>query len=763
MMDSDHEKSRYCRARRMSNSGNRAKEEGDYSSSSMIYNGNSRNGCVRKKEKNFTKANIDKELQSQERDESKSRRSNSLFLGRLIIQLKNTYASRPTKEVSSKSVLLLLFISALVLFTVPTTTTLSPSLRNSISEVKTQESKESEKLDVSIVILTKKKNQKLLAKLLPSIISQKLVNFEVTILDTRCHSKTKKIDSEAFQIKYLPLCDNPSDFAGAKKGVEASSELSNWIMFLHDDIVLEGDDFLRNMVDIGDMKPNAGGVVCNLLSEKGKESMGAGNIVWNDGSLDGIGREENFTYTPNLSYAKPVDYGSGACLMMKSNLLDDYKGFDNENFSQYHREIDLQLHIQHDLDKEVWFQPNAIALQAKQDVIDDDVMSNSLQHFLEKWGDRLESRHLEKPFAFDDEHQWELQFMRASDLRARDASKANILWLEQAAPKPTDGSRSERAFDNLSIAAGLGHRITLVLQQNYTAAECNKECRDQITNLGVEIITGSWEEYVEKYIDFYDIVYIRNPAIFQMTYKKWQKAYKKHSFTLIYDCETLWYNRDQQLISYLQDDKNTHEFPGGVEYLHFDDGKIHELVDLELKNEKEAEMKLIQMADTVFTTSEKDRDTILELLPDTQVYTVGHAMSTEESRMAKTSFNERSGILFIGSFYDSMYYNGDAVWYFLTEVYPLVLEESESPIPFTIAGENIPKDLRNLVEKDKMLSENVIFSESPADIDELFDSARIFLAPHLYGPGIHYKVRTSLYFPALNAYTYICIYIYITI
>ena len=152
-------------------------------------------------------------------------------------------------------------------------------------------------------------------------------------------------------------------------------------------------------------------------------------------------------------------------------------------------------------------------------------------------------------------------------------------------------------------------------------------------------------------------------------------------------------------------------------------------------------MQLIQMADIVLTVSDKDRSSILEISPDTQVYTVGHVMNIDESRNAKTTFDQRNGILFIGSFHDSMYYNGDAVWYFLTEVYPLILKESKSPIPFTIAGENIPKDIHELVEKDKLLSKNVIFQESLADIDKMFDSKKsslpeqnFYLKPNFFTP-----------------------------
>jgi len=133
----------------------------------------------------------------------------------------------------------------------------------------------------------------------------------------------------------------------------------------------------------------------------------------------------------------------------------------------------------------------------------------------------------------------------------------------------------------------------------------------------------------------------------------------------------------------------------------------------------------------------------LDLLPETETYTIGHIMSIEESRVTKNTWHERRGILFLASFSDIMYYNGDSVWYFLTEVYPLVIKESKTPIPFTIAGRKIPQELYDLVEKDELLSKHVIFKESVDDIMELYNNSRIFIAPHLYGAGIQFKVSEA--------------------
>ena len=115
-------------------------------------------------------------------------------------------------------------------------------------------------------------------------------------------------------------------------------------------------------------------------------------------------------------------------------------------------------------------------------------------------------------------------------------------------------------------------------------------------------------------------------------------------------------------------------------------------------------------------------------------------MSTE--RATKSEFSERSGILFLASFNNEMYYNGDAIWYFIKEIYPNILKETASaPIHLTIAGRNIPSELRSFVANHKDVSHFVTFVESPDTIEHLFERHRVFIAPHLYGSGIQYKVR----------------------
>jgi len=48
--------------------------------------------------------------------------------------------------------------------------------------------------------------------------------------------------------------------------------------------------------------------------------------------------------------------------------------------------------------------------------------------------------------------------------------------------------------------------------------------------------------------------------------------------------------------------------------------------------------------------------------------------------------------------------------------------------------------LKNFV-KHNDLDQHVTFLESPLHLDPLYEKARIFIAPHLYGSGIQFQVR----------------------
>jgi len=599
---------------------------------------------------------------------------------------------------------------------------------------------------VSLVILTYIKFD-LFAELLKSILLQNQEYFEIIIIDSGCLPETKQVikqyldDKETsnkcdIKYKYKEACDNPGYAIGNNRGVELVAESSQWILLLNDDIIMEGDKFFDSMLDIAETKESAAAAGCKMIVTSGEKIIEAGSMVFEEASAAGFGRDRYDMDAPELSYPRPVDYISGACLLVNKNVFNDYGdgGFDHKHFPSYYEDTDLQMHIQHDLKMEVWFQPKAVAFHAEHasfgNTDSTELIQKNAKLFKQKWKNSLIA-HVPNPHALKP-HAMHLAFLTGADLRARDPTKANIIYFDELIPNRSKGRGFGRAFDNIEMLANLGHRITVASYYPRPDKWCDEDCINELTQLGVEVVTTDWQELMKSRVGFYDILLVSRPSTFKMSYKKWREFFKESPMAIIYDCEALWYQRDIDSLN-LYKNKGIH-FPSlGSEF----DIRIREFTNRQLKKN---ELSLLQFSDIVVPVSQKEANLIQKLLPDVAVQTIGHVMELPDLKEL-VPFDNREGILFIASFAGVMYYNGDAIWYFLKEIYPLII--ADSPIPLTIAGREIPEELREFT-KNNDLDRYVTFLESPEDIKPLYDSNRVFIAPHLYGSGIQFKLSECL-------------------
>jgi len=219
---------------------------------------------------------------------------------------------------------------------------------------------------VSLLILTYNKASAL-QNLLESIFVQDYY-FELIVADNGCKEETINALEDAISkyrqtqhhrelvIKYYPLCENLGYAGGNNAAVKIANNSSDWILLLNDDIVMKGKDFVKSMMYLAPSKGDCVAVGCTLLNGEGTELIEARSIAWQDGSAAGFGRGRNNLVAPEFAYARAVDYVSGACLMVNKNIFNDYGGFDGQNFPNYYEDTDLQMHIQHDIHKEVWMQ-----------------------------------------------------------------------------------------------------------------------------------------------------------------------------------------------------------------------------------------------------------------------------------------------------------------------------------------------------------------------------------------------------------------------
>jgi GT2 family glycosyltransferase len=615
---------------------------------------------------------------------------------------------------------------------------------------------------VSLVVFLTHKKADVLAALLPSILQQNQGYFEIVIADSGCLDETKHVikkflddndnNPRKIRYKYIEACDNPGYAIGTNRAVALAAESSQWILLLNENIVMQNDTFVENMVQLVEAKETAAAIGCKMVTTKGDKLIEAGGVLWNDASTAEFGRDRTDLDAPELSFPRPVDYVSGACLLVNKSIFNNYGGFDGKQLSKHYQDLDLQTHIQHHLKMEVWMQPSAVATHADPASIgkgdssssSKSLMKSNVEPFKEKWKEFL-VHHPPTPYDLND-HSKHVELLKAADLRARDPTKARILYLDELIPNKSMGRGFGRAFDNIFMLADLGHRITVAALSVPTEEWCNDDCLQETRRLGVEVVTTPWEEFTESRVGFYDIVLVSRPSTFRMSYKKWREFYKKSPFTIVYDCEALWYRRDVDMLNLY---KNK-----GIKFPSI--GDVHEnyipVKELMTSEQKTTEETILKLADIIVPVSEKEADIIADLIPGINIQAIGHVMNLPDRKTVP--FQERKGILFLASFNNDMYYNGDAIWYFLKETYPLVLKDSFEPIPLSIAGRDIPDELRNFT-RDNGLDDHVTFFESLDDTTTLFDNSRVFIAPHLYGSGIQFKVSVFLLKVRLNWYSFL--------
>jgi len=89
--------------------------------------------------------------------------------------------------------------------------------------------------------------------------------------------------------------------------------------------------------------------------------------------------------------------------------------------------------------------------------------------------------------------------------------------------------------------------------------------------------------------------------------------------------------------------------------------------------------------------------------------------------------------LFVGAF-NALSPNADSVLWFLDDILPRVRRLLGAEVPFTIAGHDPPAELT------RRRVNGVYILGSVADLEPLYDAARVFVAPTRYAAGIPFKV-----------------------
>ncbi len=531
---------------------------------------------------------------------------------------------------------------------------------------------------------------------LQSIVQYADVPYEVIIIDNNSTDKTPLLLDKIKGAKIIRNKDNLHFLKGCNQALQ--SVKGKYMVFLNNDAVLMDGTLKAAYGSIaGNNKCGAVGGKIVLADGTLQE---AGSIIWNDGSCLGYGRGD-MPDKPEYNFSRVVDYCSGAFLMTRTELFRQHSGFDISFEPAYYEETDYCLWLQ-EQGHEVVYEPKAVIRHYEfgSGVKESAVMQQQKNQklFYEKHKHQLINHFI--PDANN------IKFARFA---ASERNMKKLLYIDDRVPHAALGSGFPRSNTIVRCIQELGYKVTIIPlnfpQENWISAYNDI---DPFTEVMMGCGLANFSEFIQSRKDYYDFIWISRPHNMKAL-KTEIAAYAKDSM-IIYDAEAIFADREI----------SKKIFEG-------------EAVDENLKQaEIQKELCISDLANVVTSVSVADAERFKEYgKPDVRV--LGHVLSVEEP---ESTFEERSGLLFIGNLdYDDTP-NADSVLWFVNEILPLVTSKLPG-IELSIVGSCNSKAVSSLNVGGVHIHGRV------DDILEFYTKSRVFIAPTRYAAGIPYKIHEA--------------------
>jgi GT2 family glycosyltransferase/2-polyprenyl-3-methyl-5-hydroxy-6-metoxy-1,4-benzoquinol methylase len=549
-----------------------------------------------------------------------------------------------------------------------------------------------EKPLVSIIILTFNKAA-YTYQCLESLVKYSDISYEVILVDNGSTDNTQTLLRQIDNIEQITNEKNLGFIQGCNEGSRRAN--GKYLLFLNNDTIVT-ENWLSLLVTTAESNRDCGAVGCKLVWLNG-QLQEAGSMIFKDGSALGYGRGDN-PLKPEYNYLREIDFCSGACLLVRTDIFKRLEGFDERYIPAYYEDADLCIGIQN-LGYKIIYQPQVT-------IFHHEFTSSSKEHatkymetnrskFLEKWQESLKRKEIDSPNAI---------------LNERDIRKGKkILVIDDRIPASNQGSGYPRANTLLKYLGELGYKVTFFPFDDTTPWQ---PYTSQFQELGIEIFYGNdlnFKEFSQKRSMFYDLLIVSRPHNFERSFPI-IKTYFPNAF-LIYDAEALFSTREI--------------LKAKVEGVTLDDNQIQKLRD--------KEFELMKKADLIITVSDNERKIIQKSTGLENIVIFGHPVQVQKSI---AGYNARKDILFVGSFLALDGPNEDAIIYFVKEIWPKV--QKQLLCKLYIVGINPPDLIK------KLASESIIVTGFVPDLNEYYNKCRIFIVPHRYAAGIPLKLIEAM-------------------
>ena len=478
----------------------------------------------------------------------------------------------------------------------------------------------------------------------------------------------------------------------------AASARGQFVVMLNNDVRV-CPSWLDKLIGSFELFPQAGLVGSKLFYPDGSLQE-AGGIIWKDGSAWNYGRNDD-PNLPEYSYARQVDYISGASIALPTELWESLGGFDELYAPAYCEDSDLAFRVRQ-AGREVWMQPlsRVIHYEGKTSGTDVGAGVKSYQVINQKklfarWEGVLQQH---RPNGVDP------KFERERNLTKR------VLVIDATAPTPDQDAGSVTTVKVMEVFQELGFKVTYIPLDNWLYQPAYI---DPLRLRGIECIYApyylSLDTYLRENGHIFDVVHIFRFGVLEKALPLVQ--------SFCPNAQIVFNNMD---LHYLRLERQA-EVEGSS------------ALKAQAKETKAAELLAMSKTDIICVPSTLEKD-LLDAEPGLTRPVAVMPFMIDIPTPATIPATERSDILFLGGYRHAP--NVDAAVWLAKEIWPLVKAELPGA-RLVLAGANPDETVLALSSADIFVPGRL------DDLDPLFAKARVFVAPLRYGAGVKGKIYSA--------------------
>lgn len=476
-------------------------------------------------------------------------------------------------------------------------------------------------------------------------------------------------------------------------------------LFLHNDVELVPGAVAAALRCL-DSGPRIGAVGGKVIRAHGVLHE-AGGIVWRDGTIQAYQRDAS-PLQPEANFRRDVDYCSRVFLLVRTALLQQLEGFDDDYAPGLYEDVDLCVRIQQSGFRVVYDPAVAVYHMVHGSAspgppADADVAQRRLV-FCHKHEDWLRQRAVADPSAS--------VFARDGGTPAR-----RVLFIEDMLPLRWLGSGFVRSNDLIRTMAAMGYGVTVypVTPSRFDLAAVYADMPDTAEVMHDRGIDGL-RDFLQRRQGYYDAVWIARTHNLDRVRPILERVLPNDGPRprIVLDTEAIAAIRQAEKAALAGEAGFDLDAAIRQEFANAD--FCQKIVAV---NAAEAQM--------------------LRDLGCRDVTVIGHMRAL---RPTPRPFDERAGMLFVGAMHQPDSPNYDSLCWFVDAVLPLIEPELRWETRLTVVGYTAPDVMLDRFRDNP----RVTLRGALAETEQLYDSHRLFVAPTRIAAGTPYKVHEAASF-----------------